>query len=76
TGNVNVIVDVVGYYDDHRHSAADIIDEPGVVYNFKNDATAIGTNTTILSVPIRVPADGYLVMEATANFLPQSVGTD
>ncbi len=71
-GTVNVIIDIVGYYDDHRHTTADISNEPGISYNFKKEATVIGTNTVINSTAIRVPSNGFLSMEATGVFEPST----
>lgn len=67
-GSVDVIIDVVGYYDDHSHTSADITNEPGVSYNFKSATTPLGANTVVTNTLIRVPSDGFLVMEATGNY--------
>lgn len=71
-GSLNVAIDVVGYYDDHRHDSSDISNEPGVSYSFKLAPTVLAGNTTVTSTAIRVPSDGFLVMQATGNFEPAS----
>ena len=65
-GTVNVIIDVVGYYDNHRHTSADISNDAGISNNFKAASTPILANTTVNSTSIRVPSNGFLNIEATA----------
>ncbi|MEO6124102.1 MAG: hypothetical protein ABIR32_10375 [Ilumatobacteraceae bacterium] len=75
TGKVDVIIDVVGYYDNHSHNAADITDEPGVSYNYTaTDAVLTAATVTVVSTAIRVPADGFLTLEATIAWHPSIVG--
>jgi hypothetical protein len=70
-GSVNVIIDVVGYYDNHTHTTADITNEPGISFNFKAAATAVNApNTVVNSTQIRVPSDGFLNIQATGSFEP------
>jgi len=74
-GTVNVIIDIVGYYDNHRHTTADISNEPGISYNFKAAATPItGPNIVVNSTSIRVPSNGFLNIEATGSFEPPPGG--
>jgi hypothetical protein len=42
-GNVDVLIDVVGYFEDHTHNSTDITNEAGIATNFTNrDASAVG----------------------------------
>jgi hypothetical protein len=86
-GSVNVIVDVVGYYSDHQHTGADIIDgsltnadiadEPGIASDYNATATALPAGVTrVGSTSIRVPADGFLVAHATGIFTTSGGGLD
>jgi hypothetical protein len=76
-GTVHVIIDVVGYYDDHIHRSADLVDEPGVAYSFSSDlVTATSTPTSMGSTTIRVPANGYVAIEVTGNWKPGTAGQD
>jgi len=72
-GTVDVIIDIVGYYDNHTHTTADITNEPGISYNFKLAPTAlIAANTVVTSTSIRVPSDGFLNIQATGTFEPSN----
>ena len=74
-GTVELIIDIVGYYDDHRHDASDISDEPGVSYNYTDtNVNLTGATSTIVTTQIRVPANGYLDLEATIAWSPSAVG--
>ncbi len=64
----------------HVHRAADLVDEPGVAYNY-DKAGAIVAETDlfvreIASTEIRVPADGYVAIEVTGNWRGGSLGHD
>lgn len=70
-GTVDVIIDIVGYYDNHNHSTADITNEPGVSFNFKAATTLInGPNIVVNSTSIRVPSNGFLTIQASGSFRP------
>jgi hypothetical protein len=74
-GAVNVIIDIVGYYDNHNHSSADITNEPGVSFNFKSAPTLVNAaNVVVNSTSIRVPSDGFLNIQATGSFEPLGAG--
>lgn len=86
-GSVNVIVDIVGYYSDHQHTGADIVDnsltaidtqnEPGISTNFMNDViNATATATAIASTSMRVPADGYVEIQVTGAWRNGAAGSD
>jgi len=68
-GTVDVIIDVVGYYDDHVHKSADIVDEPGVSFNYSRpDVLATSTPSRMVLTSLRVPADGYVAIEVSGNW--------
>ncbi len=74
-GTVDVIIDVVGYYDDHIHRSVDILDEPGVVYTFEPDTVAgAATAKPVVQTRIRPPADGYVAIEVTGIWRPDTPG--
>ncbi len=78
-GNVDVLVDVVGYYTDEftitgdevkdsSLTKSDILDEPGVAYDATvhnpNLALSAGSSTVVGSVRLNVPADGLATVHA------------
>jgi len=68
-GTVDVVIDVDGYYSGHAHSSTDIVDEPGVAENFATPALSLGSSpTSVVSTSMRVPADGYVTIEASARW--------
>ena len=76
-GAVHVIIDVVGYYDDHIHRSVDIVDEPGVSFNYRRpDVLATSTPSKMVSTLIRVPADGYVAIDVTGNWWGNDLGVD
>lgn len=65
-GSVNVIVDVVGYYSNHSHNAAEIVDEPGIATDYRNSVfSATATPGVVVGTSMRAPADGYVDVEVT-----------
>jgi hypothetical protein len=81
-GSVNVIIDVVGYFEDHMHTGEDIVDgtitnvdtsnEAGVAFNTTNPDAIVsltGTPTVVGSVPIRVPSNGFVTVTANINWI-------
>jgi hypothetical protein len=78
-GSVDMIVDVVGYYTDHHHSSDDIVDEPGIGARntVHNPLLNLGAaNTVVGDTRIRVPANGFVSVEATIQWAEQSAGED
>ena len=87
-GTAHAAVDVFGYYIDHGHTGADIVDgslthvdiadEPGVAFNFNNNAVLLndGTVKRVGSASIRVPANGYVVAHATGVFSTTAAGNE
>ena len=74
-GNVNIIIDVVGYYDDHTHRSIDLVDEPGVASNNEPDnADAPADLDAVLSTEIRVPADGFVVVQVSGHWICSPAG--
>jgi len=79
-GTAHAAVDVFGYYIDHDHTGADIVngsitnidiaDEPGLAWTFETDPMILdpGTVRRVGSASIRVPADGWVVAEAHGIF--------
>lgn len=77
TGTVDVIIDVVGYYDDHRHTSQDITNEAGVSFNYDDSPlTLTGAPQAVTSTAIRVPSDGFVTLEATGVWQPNTAGAD
>ena len=79
-GTVHIIIDVVGYFDDHTHDRNDIRDEPGVSYAYDALGNTV-KDTDILvremvNTEIRVPADGYVAIEVTGSWRGGSAGHD
>lgn len=68
-GNVQVIIDVAGYYADHTHDHLNITDEPGISFNSSSAAVLLDNadTKTIVSTPIRVPADGWVKVDVVGN---------
>ncbi len=74
-GTVNVIIDVVGVYDDHRHASDDIVDEAGIAFSNQLSEVEIDTTASVASsVSIRPPSDGYVNVRATAFWYSNTVG--
>ncbi len=86
-GTVNVIIDVVGIFDDHVHTGADIVDgslssadtsnESGIASDFTTtQANLTSTPSTVAGTSIRVPSDGYVSIEVTGLWFNGDGGTD
>ena len=88
-GSVNLIIDVVGYFEDHEHTGEDIVDnsisnidtsnEAGVAFNYTNAAGQValtGTPSVVASVSIRVPSNGYVTVTANLNWINLGAGFD
>jgi len=81
-GNVNAIVDVVGYYGDHKHTVLDIANESGLVSTYEEGPVRPLAGNTLLVVgsewdpivadQIRVPSNGYLDIEVSGTFTPDN----
>jgi hypothetical protein len=67
-GNVNVIVDVVGYFDDHVHDSTDVTNEAGIARSFKGSQVTVNSDTLASSVAIRVPSDGFVNVNVTGKW--------
>ncbi|HUF98945.1 MAG TPA: hypothetical protein VMM60_12520 [Ilumatobacter sp.] len=75
-GSVDVVIDIVGYYDDHVHTGDDIVngsltrvdlaDEPGVAYATTPNLNAIAGVDLITSVDLHAPSNGHVVVTANA----------
>jgi hypothetical protein len=86
-GTVQVVIDVVGYYADHQHTGADIVDntvtnldtsnEPGVAFDYRSTTIAATTDPeSIVGTSIRVPSDGFVTIEVTGLWNNTTVGID
>ena len=97
-GTAHAAVDVFGYYIDHGHTGADIVDEsltgadilngsithvdiadePGVAFGFNASSTTLNDATIKrpASASIRVPADGFVVAQASGTFTTGGAGLD
>lgn len=94
-GTVNIIIDVVGIFDDHVHTGDDIVDESltgadiddnsvssadtsnesGVANTYNTSVTNLSNSVQrIVGTSIRVPSDGYLVVQVTGNYSTDSNG--
>lgn len=89
-GNVDILIDVVGYYTDeftitgeevenNSLTKDDILDEPGVAYNatvHSPNLALSGTAQVTGSTRLRVPADGFVTVHADLNWIEGSVDND
>ena len=67
-GSANALVDVFGYYVDHNHSSADITNEAGITTAVSNPAfNSIDGTETVVSTTMRVPSNGYVVVQASGT---------
>ncbi|HWL45625.1 MAG TPA: hypothetical protein VNQ73_21975 [Ilumatobacter sp.] len=75
-GQVDVVIDVAGYYGDHQHTGADIVDssitrvdiadEPGLASNAAPNPNPIGILDTLVAVDLHAPASGHVTVSASA----------
>lgn len=84
-GTVAVVIDVIGYFDDHVHTGEDIVDgsltdldmsnEPGIVWKQRNAlswmSTEPGAETDLW---IRPPSDGSVKIEVNGRWRPVNSG--
>lgn len=86
-GTVAVIIDVIGYYDDHVHTGDDIVDgslravdlrdEAGVSFATDLPSQAIpAAPGAMITTRLRVPVDGWVKIEVTGDWLNSAAGTD
>ncbi len=84
-GTVAVIIDVIGYYDDHIHTGDDIVDgsltdvdirnEAGVASSFSTASTTLdNTIQRVGSSSIRVPSDGHIIVEVSGIYSTSGAG--
>lgn len=86
-GTVDVIIDVVGTYEDHQHTGGDIVDssitrvdiadEPGLAYEHVADFGGVpALPVAVASVDLHAPASGHVVVQATAGVFMPDAGDD
>lgn len=85
-GNVDIVIDVAGYYGDHQHDGDDIInssltrvdiaDEPGVSWARELNPNPFGATDLIVSTDLHAPASGHVTVEATAILEGTNGGLD
>lgn len=92
SATANVIIDIVGIYQDHNHddryytegevdaktwSSANITNEAGVSYDFRDSVLALTSDATaVVSTSMRVPSDGHVVVTASGNWYNASGGVN
>jgi hypothetical protein len=83
-GTAHAAVDIFGYYIDHNHddryyTKAEVnAATAGAVVGYNRTATVLNDATVrrVSSTSIRVPADGYLVLQASGTYASNGAGTD
>lgn len=89
-GNVDILIDVVGYYTDeftitgeevqnNSLTKDDILDEPGLSYNLTantGNVALTGGDDTVGSVRLNIPAAGFVTVHADVNWTEGSANND
>lgn len=78
-GSVDVVIDVVGYFEDHVHASTDITNEAGVAFEYTRYSDALiltGAAATIGDASIRVPSDGWVTVTTNVVWFNGDATTD